>query len=232
MRQLFTGMFLVMGTLVACKKEEVGENQKLDPKDQKKYDLMTNQPGSWWMYGGSDSSVCIRRATGRDSTMKGFFFSYYERVDTMSDTKYTIADFFGKNGDRYVNLQDLDGYQNKYVTVVFFKDGVKPGDSWSNIDEVDFGIIKANIRINTRVEETNGTIILNGRQYTDVIRTHNDLYARTDLLQPEYTGIGTLDIWFVQGIGVIKTDMNVDILSGTLVKVYRDSLLDYHLEPE
>ena len=228
MRKLFACLCTLIITLTACKKE-VGENQTLDPKNQRKYDLMTNEIGSWWIYGGSDSTISRRIATGRDSTMKGFFFSYYERTDTTSATQYVTAEFFGKNNNNYVTLIDMDGTQTQYISVIFFKDGVNLGQSWTNIDQYSYSPWTFDIKIESKVVDTGQVMVLNGKTYTSVIQVHNDMEGKLPFPGSDYIDAGTLEIWFVKGIGIIKEDMNVVIGTNILKKVYRDSLLDYHL---
>jgi len=212
--------------LAACKKE-LGENHNLDPKNQRKYDLMTNEMGSWWLYGGSDSSVTIRKATARDSTMKGLFFSYYEKVDTTSAMKEIMPEFFGKNNISYVTMMDLDGNYTQFVTVIFSKDSVGPGATWVNTDNYKYGALNFDIKVESNVVDTGGTMVINGHTYSSVMRVHNDLWGKP-AVSSNYIKAGTLELWFVKGIGIIKEDINVDVY-GQLKKVYRDSLLDYHL---
>src|SRR5690606_8081756 len=193
-------------------------------KDQKKYDLMTDRPGSWWMYGGSDSTVTILSATGRDSTIKDLFFSYYERVDTTSAEKNIMPEFFGKNADRYIFLQDLDGSFTKWIIVVFYKDGMLKDEKWINIDEVDYMGLKFEIKVESAIKETDGVMTLNSGTFTDVIKIHHDFLGRVNIsgFDSEYTELGYLDVWFVKGIGIIKKDLNIAISAGGFSKQYRD----------
>ncbi|HRO44075.1 MAG TPA: hypothetical protein PL009_14665 [Flavipsychrobacter sp.] len=232
MKQLYCGFLLVLLAFSSCKKE-VGENQKLDPKNQKKYDLMTNKTGSWWLYGGSDSTVSVMTATGRDSTIKGLFFSYYERVDTTSAERNIMPEFFGKNTSRYVTLVDLDGTYTQFITVIFFKEDVPIGEKWTNIDNLDYLGLKFDVKVESRLVEMAGNMAINGKIYTDVKKIHHEFWGRIDLGIPsDYTDIGFMDVWFVKGIGIIKKDLNVTIAAGNFSKVYRDSLLDYYFVPE
>jgi hypothetical protein len=231
MRQLLSCFALVLFMLSSCKKE-IGENQKLDPKDQKKYDLMTNVRGSWWLYGGSDSTVTILTASGRDSTVKGLFFSYYERVDTTSALKDIMPEFFGKNTNRYITLMDLDGTYSRWVTIIFYKDGVPVGEKWTNTDKLDYLGLAFDIKTESSIVDTTGVMELNGRTYNKVIKIHHDFWGRVNIgFESDYTDVGYLDVWFVKGIGIIKKDLNID-LAGNFSKVYRDSLLNYHFQPE
>jgi len=227
-KQILTYLLSCTVLLVACKKE-IGENQKLDPKDQRKYDLMTNEIGSWWLYGGSDSSVSIRSATGRDSTVKSLFFSYYERIDTTSAMKDIIPEFFGKNKNSYVTLIDIDGKYEQFVTVIFFKDSVGPGESWVNTDKYKYASMNLtfDIKVESKLVDTGGVMTINGHTYTGIMRVYNNLTGKPNF-STNFTPVGTLEVWFVKGVGIIKQDLNVDIL-GQLKKTYRDSLLDYHL---
>lgn len=233
MKRFFAVLTFVALAFSSCKKE-VGENKKLDPKDQKKYDLMTDRPGSWWMYGGSDSTVTILSATGRDSTVKDLFFSYYERVDTTSAEKNIMPEFFGKNADRYIFLQDLDGTFSKWIIVIFYKDGVQKNEKWVNIDEVDYLGLKFQVKVESAIKETGGVMTINAKTYTDVITIHHDFLGRLNLggIDSDYSGLGYLDVWFVKGIGIIKKDLNITITAGDFTKQYTDSLLDYHFETE
>lgn len=231
MTRLFTCVLLGLLGFSSCKKEE-GENQDLDPKNQKKYDLMTNKPGSWWLYGGSDSTVTILSATGRDSTIGDLFFSYYERVDTTSLMKKTMPDFFGKNTNRYITLLDLDGTYTNWVTIIFYKDEVPIGEVWTNTDKLNYMGLTFDIKTESRILERGGTMELAGRTYTEVLKMHHDFFGRVNVgLPSDFSNIGYMDVWFVKGLGIIKKDLNISI-AGNFSKVYRDSLLNYHLEPE
>ncbi|MBS1783771.1 MAG: hypothetical protein JSS78_11960 [Bacteroidetes bacterium] len=188
---------------------------------------MTNEVGSWWIYGGSDSSVSRRIATGRDSTVKGFFFSYYERKDTTSATGYITPEFYGKNKNSYVTLIDMDGSMTSYITVIFFKDSVGIGEEWSNQDKYAYQIFNFDIKINSKIVDTGGVMTINGHTYTGIYHTLNSVQGKLTF-STDYSDLGTIKVWFVKGIGIIKQDMNISI-AGVYSKIYRDSLLAYHL---
>ncbi len=229
MKKVLFAFILCSIGVISCKKEDTGENQNLDPKDQRKYDLMTNETGSWWMYGGSDSTVTIRKATGRDSVVKGFFFSYYEKYDTTSADRLIYPEFFGKNTNRYITLQDIDGNYTQFVTVIFFKDSVGINETWTNTDNYSYGFLNFDIKVESRITDTGGIMQINNHSFHHVFQVHNDLFGKLSTGGSDYVKAGTLDMWFVQGIGIIKQDINVNVAGGLVKKVYRDSLLDYHL---
>ena len=212
--------------VVSCKKKD-GANQNLDPNKQDSTNYMSTKVGSWWLFGARNGEVTKRMATGRDSMKNGLRFSYFERMDTTSDYNTITPEYFGKNENKYLSLFDFDGGGTNYATLVFLMDDVNAGSSWTNTQDYTYGSYKLNLYVESNVEFVDGTLTLGNTTYTGVTKVHNKLKGKLQL-QAGYLDAGKLDIWFAKGIGVIKQDVDINILSFA-TKKHTDSLLDYHI---
>ncbi len=210
--------------LAACKK---GDNEKLGGDNVPITGFMSTKPGSYWTYGSNEGSVTIRRATGLDSIKEGRTYSYFETTDTTSH--YITPEYFGKNGDLYVMLIDMNGKQEDYFTVVVQKDSAQVGDNWSNTGSITYGGMKFNLLTEGEVVSVGGTLTINGNTFKEVVEIRNKLKGKPVTL-PAYVDCGTATMWFAKGIGIIKSDFNISI-AGAYKRQYRDSLIDYHIEP-
>lgn len=218
------GIFvLLLIAFSACKK--TGVNQNLNPDDQKPVDFMSTKKGSYWRYGTAEGEHYTRYATERDSVVNGLTYSYYERKD---DTTGSLSsEFFGKNGIYHLTLVDMDvSGGGSYLEYAFWKDSAVKGDSWNNVGTFNTPVVK-NIQVLLESYQTDDhmTMSWGGNTFTDVVHVHSDAKA-TGLNMK----IGTLDIWFVKGLGVIREEANIDV-SGFYTKSFTDSLLSYHIEP-
>lgn len=213
-------------SLIACKK---GDNQKLDGDNDPVSDFMSTKAESWWMYGSNEGTVTIRRATGKDSTMLGRIYNYYETTDTTS--QYVTPEYFGKNQDKFLMLVDMDlnGNRQNYMNVVVQKDNPQVDDSWSNTGSLSYGGMPFDLLTEGKVKSTGGTMTMNGITYTEVTQIENALKFKPKLT-PIYVKCGTATMWFAKGIGIIRSDFDISI--GSLYsRKYNDSLLSYHIAP-
>lgn len=211
--------------IVACKKKD-GVNKHLDPNQQEGSNYMSTTPGSWWLFGARNGDVTKRVATGRDTVKNGLKFSYFEKIDT--NTAYIAPEYFGKNGINYVSLFDMDGGQNNYVTLVFLQDD---HTSWENTEDYTYEGIKMNLWVKSSIAFSDGSLTLGGATYDKVTKVHHELKGKPQMMA-SYIDIGTLDVWFAKGIGIIMEDVNVNIslLGTTYVEMkHTDSLLSYHI---
>lgn len=214
--------------LVSCTKKD-GINQGLDPNNQKPYDYMSTKAGSWWVYGSaSDETMFTRYAGGKDSLVNGLKYAYYYRIDTT--TKFRTPEYFGKNNDKYVSLIDINGKMETYLTMVILKDNVTLGESWTNTETRMIEGYNVDMLIESQVVNVNGTYNSNGATYTNVTEVFSTLKAKSKLTAA-YTYCGTLHVWFVKGIGIIREIGDIDVLDGKVSKKYEDSLMSYHIEP-
>lgn len=204
-----------------CKKD--GINQHLDPSKQTANDYMSTKAGSWWLYGTADGKVYKRQSTGKDTTKNGLAFSYYESIDTNS--KYITPEYFGKNGNFYVTLFDLDGAQTDYMTVVIMQDSAVTGSSWSNTETYKGNF---DLLVESDVVSAGGTLVVNGKTYTDVSQVYSHLKAKPKAV-PTYIDCGTINVWFSKGVGLLKQDVNISIF-GAYNLQHKDSLMNYHIE--
>ncbi|XZF13711.1 hypothetical protein ACTHGU_18170 [Chitinophagaceae bacterium MMS25-I14] len=217
---------LLFFAFTACRKK-VGDNVNLNPSNQTANDYMPTTAGSWWLYGAVDGTVIKRHATGKDSVKNGLLFSYYESVDTNSG--YITPEYFGKNGDMYDMLIDLDGGQTNYMTIIVQRDSLYTGQSWDNTGSISYSGINFDLLAESHVVSLNGTYASNGKTYNNVVFITNNLKAKPSIA-PLYSNCGTIDMWFVKGVGIVKEKMNVSI-AGQFSKYYEDSLLDYSVAP-
>lgn len=213
---------LLCFALFSCNKND-GENQNLDPNNQNKFDFMSTKSGSTWRYGGRDGITFTRYARGKDSVILGATYSYYERKDDNAGSFQ--PEYFGKNNSSYLTLIDIDGNENNYINYLFWKDGATTGASWDNTGKVSSPIGNVNILIESYVAEDNLTMTISPNTFTKVVHVHSNLKGG-----PFNTALGTLDIWFVKGIGIIREEADINILSQYQMQ-HTDSLLEYHIVP-
>lgn len=215
-------------TISSCKK---GDNEKLEGPNESVKELMSTKEGSYWLYSSNEGTVTRRYATGRDTTMLGNTFDFYEKTDTV--TKYVTPEFFGKNGDNYLMLVDMEGSMTEYMNVIVSKTIPKPGDEWTNTADKTYSSIPFKLKTDGKIVSTGGSIELNGVTYNNVVEAENKLGVKVTG-QPTYTNCGKIKMWFVEGIGNIKTEFDIDIklLSMSVYKrYYVESLIEYHIEP-
>lgn len=212
--------------VTGCKKIQ-GDNQGLIAANQQANDFMSTKKGSYWTYGSPDGTVFTRTATGKDSVKLGLSYSYYERKQVGADS--TFPDYFGKNEIKYITLVDLDGNKTNYVNFILIEDSAKVGDNWNSTETITYSGANINVAIQSSVQSTGGTLVFGSTTYNNVVKVHSDLKAKLTF-SPAYTNCGSLNIWFVKGIGIIKEDADISIL-GFFSKQYNDSLLTYHIEP-
>lgn len=213
----------------ACGKK--GINEGLDPNAQKPYDFMSTKKGSYWHYGSRAGVSYKRFAREKDSVKNGLLYSYYERQEDTGAGLLT-PEYFGKNGTYYVTLLDLEengstpAPDNKYLEYVYWKEDATKGSSWQNTGTVNHSSV-GDVRLYTSSKEIddNLTLVSGNKTYTGVVHVHSDLRTVTF-----NTRIGTLDMWFVKNIGVIRQEAHINIL-GAFTKDHVDSLIDYYIQP-
>lgn len=221
---LFTSLLIFS----SCKKK-IGDNEKLNEPNAPVSGYMATTSGSWWKYASRDGNTLItRNATGRDSLKNGSVFNYYETID--ENTQAITPEYFAKKANSYVTLIDMDGSQNHYLMAIVQTENPEIGDEWSNTGSLSFSGIQVDALIEGKVIGTNQMVTINGQNYSNVVEVHNKLKAKAGILP--YTDCGTIKMWFSKGIGVIKTDFNINIMGGLFTKQYADSLVSFHLEPE
>ncbi len=217
-------VFTLFGLAASCKK---GDNTKLDDHNEPVSEFMSTKEGSWWTYGSNEGTVTTRRATGRDSLKLERIYNYYETTDTSS--KFVTPEYFAKNQDLYIMLVDMDGSQSKYINVVVQKDSAQVGDTWTNTGTVNYSGLPVQVLIEGTVTETDGNMTINGNNFTDVVTISNKLKAKV-IAMPTYVNCGTVTMSFKKGVGIIKSDFDINILS-YYSRRYTDSLLQYHIVP-
>lgn len=227
MKSLYAScIFLLVIAFVAGCKPKDGDNVDLDPNNQQWYDFMSSKNGSYWRYGSRDGILWTRHARQMDTMMLGKKYRYYERRDDGS-SGYD-PEYFGKNNNLYLTLIDLDGSRSNYVDYVYYRDSAKKSDAFTNTGQVNSPLGTVNIKIESYVADDNLTLTYGANTYTKVLHVHSNITGSVALLQN--VSIGTLDIWFRKGLGIIREEADIDIL-GQYQQHYIDSLIDYHIEP-
>lgn len=216
----------VFGFIFSSCKKKIGDNEKIKEPNESVKTYMSTKEGSWWMYASRDGVVIKRHATGRDSTMMGFIYNLYSTVDTNSLA--VTPEFFAKNEDKYTMLIDMDGTQSNYIVGIVQKDSSFVGDSWTNTKSMTYSGIPVDLLIEGEVKAINQTITINGNTFKNVTEVKNVLKAKTAVTP--YVNCGHVNMWFSKGVGVIKTDFNIDIMS-IYTRKYVDSLINYHIAP-
>lgn len=222
MRNLIIAVLACVAIVMVSSCKKSGVNQNLDPNAQKDYDFMSTKSGSYWKYGSRSGVTYTRYARGKDTVKNGLKYSYFERIDTAA---HLLPEYFGKNNQYYITLIDLDGAETTYLPYVFWKDSAKTGDSWDNTGQV-YHPLAGNVDalIESDQSEDGLSMTIGSKTYTNVVHVHSDI--KVTLLS---TRIGTMDIWFVKGLGVLREEFNIDIF-GAYTQSHTDSLIDYHIE--
>lgn len=216
---LLLGILLI--GLAACRKNN-GINQNLNPNTQIGYDFMSTRVGSYWKYGARDGVSYTRYARNRDSVVDGFKYSYYERQE---DTGNSITpEYFGKNDHYYLCLLDLDGNQTTYLKYVYWNEDAVQGDDWTNTATVYHPLAgNVTMTVKSTLNEVSASMTVAGNTFNNVKHVHSDIKAGAFNI-----GVGTVDIWFVKGIGVLREEAHINVL-GYYSSDHTDSLLNYHL---
>ena len=204
-----------------------GVNTTFDPNNQQNYDFMATKAGSEWRMGfrpinPEDTGIGVRRAMGIDSTVAGFRYSYYER--NVIGSPHITPEYFGKNDGFYTTTIDMTGSQQQYIQYAFYKDSATINEEWPNTGYVSYMGFAANVTITTRVVSVGSTERWNDSTFTNVLKVHSEI--TTDF--PLVPNAGTIDIWCVRGLGIIKEEANID-LAGFYTRKYADSLISWSL---
>lgn len=228
MKKAISILALITLTLIlhSCKKKK-GDNEKLDEKkNQTVQGYMSTVPGSWWMYASNEGAVVIREATGTKATVKDFEYDYYTSTDT--NTKWETPEYFAENEGKYLMLIDLTGEQKDYIPAIVTKENPKVGDKWTNTHSMSYQLLNFDLLIEGEITEILPTMTINGKEYKDVVKVYNTLKGKFALI-PQYQNCGYTIMYFSKGIGVLKTEINLNILS-VYSRDFKDSLIDYHFE--
>lgn len=233
MKRIFSIVIISLVSLSACKKK-TGDNEKLDPNDNVTIgDYMPTTVGTWWKFRGNNdgtATTVTRIATGRDSTINNFNYDYFESTD--SSSQWVTPEYFAKNGDKYISLIDLDGSRTSYINAVVYKEAAGVGDSWLNTHQMSYGSFNVDVEIRGEVTAVNVTENLNGVDYTNVQKSTNDLYIKNLIATAGlWLKVGTIKMSFKPGVGIIKTDVDINVLAGLYKLKYYDELVEYHIEP-
>lgn len=197
----------------SCSKKTEGTNQNLDPdKNTTVTEYMSTNPESWWQFRMEENNTVketTRRPTGNKATIDGFEYDLYHSID--SSTMYITNEYFAKNENYYLTLIDLDGSQSNYVKAIVYKDDGKLGDTWTSTHQMPYSGMNIDIEITSTISGINETKQLHGKSYDSVFVTSSTLRAKSGLIP--WTNCGTVEMWFRRGIGILKTDFNISILS-------------------
>lgn len=209
----------------SCRKK--GNNEKLDKgNNESSSELIPATTGSWWLMKADDNSVSKTTATGIDSAVGGGQYDYFEMKDT--STGYITPKFYAKNTDYYLNLIDLSDGDGQYVAAIICTVDPKAGDTWTNTSQMQYSGMTVDVKTEGKVTEVDGTLTINGHTYTNVIHTKNELKGKVHGT-PVWINCGELNMDIKPGVGILKSDLDVHILS-FFQKQISNSLLDYHIE--
>lgn len=225
MKYLFLLSLAGLTLMVSCKKK--GDNQQLNSDNQVSVDFMSTKEGSWWQYNSSDGNQYKRAATGRDSFKAGLTYNYYESTDLNSG--HITPEYFGKNNDKYLMLVDLSGTESNYMAAVLSKDNPVVGETFENTGSFTISGFPIDTKIEGEITAVNLTMTVNNNTFNNVVEVTNTLKAKPTAT-PLFTNCGTVTLWYSYGVGVLKEDFDIHILS-LYNRHYTDSLIDYHIEP-
>lgn len=226
MKKLF--YFLGAGILLSlalgsCKKKE-GDNQHLDDDNITIEDFMSTNPNSFWEYQSNEGEHFIRKPLGTTAIMNEREWDYYE--STEQNTGWITKEYFAQNGEYYVMLLDLDGSQTEYVEMIVHKEDANIGDLFTNSGTVSYSGFNIHIFIEGEVIETDLTYDLNGETIEGVTVIKNNFKAKTGILP--YVDCGDGELYFKEGLGILKMDIDLDIMS-FYTRTYKDELIDYFI---
>ena len=204
-------------SITSCAKEVTNN---LDPINSTIVTDSSFQPktaGSFWVYKNTDSVGVLKdtslvTATSKDTTINTLPYSVLNYDTThqyqylvnnrymLRSSAYTFNTSFGPVSVTGINLDYIDNIND----VV--------GTQW-NFMFVDGGNISVNIPpVGPTLIPTNGigiingaglSLTVNGTTYNNVILSHIAFTALISL--PNYTTIGSMDIYTAKGVGIIKT---------------------------
>lgn len=224
---------LALGAMIAfisCKKEE-GDNQKLDPNNNTTVDFyMSTDVDSWWKYNSTEdgnTTVITRVPTGTTEFMDGFEYDKY--IATDSATNYETNEYYAKNEDYYLHLIDLDGSQSNYVRAIVYKENASVGETWTSTHTMSYSGINFDIKIESEITGVDETKSINGKTYDKVFIVKSDLKAKNAILP--WTNCGTVEMWFQKGIGLLKTNLDISVLS-LFTKKTDIEIIDYYIADE
>jgi hypothetical protein len=223
-------LVLTLFLMSSCKKknpERVTDNSK-----RQVMDAFSTNKGTWWLFNAEDGAVFYRYATGETGGIKGLTMEYYYRIDTTSDEKEHIPEYYGKFEGKYLSMIDLDGGAKDYINFVYLKENYHTGMEWYNEEKEKIQGWNVVMGIDSKIVNDNETLVINGKIYDSVVHIFNNLKARLTVM-PAMVDCGDLEVWYKKGIGLIKNKGNIRIAPAGAVlveKVYGDQLLDYHIE--
>ncbi|HLS71414.1 MAG TPA: hypothetical protein VK027_07115 [Chitinophagaceae bacterium] len=219
-----TGISLVL--LASCKKIE-GDNKNLDPDNETVEEMMSTNPNSFWEYESNENDHFIRKPTGTKQMMNEREWDFYEATD--QNTDWITPEYFAKNKDKYVMLLDLEGSQQEYIEVIVYKENPKVGDKFNNTHKMSVSGINVDLLIESEVISINETFNYPNGTIEDVTVIKNKLKGKTGITP--YIDCGSAYLYFKKGIGILKMDIDISILS-FYNREYTDTLLDYYIEED
>lgn len=220
---LLTVLPLLLFGFSACKKVE-GDNKNLDDDNLSIEEFMSVNPGSHWEYKSNEGEHFIRVPKGTKQVVNDREWDYYE--STEQSTMWVTPEYFAKNGDKLLMLLDLDGSQENYLEVIAYKENPVVGETFTNTHELKFGIMNIHALIESSIYQTNATFEYQGDMLEDVTIIKNKLKAKTGVMP--YIDCGDAFLYFKEGIGILKMDIDLSIMS-FYEREYEDELIDYHI---
>ncbi len=216
----------ILPSMTSCNKDTDDPVNVIDTSEYLPNTFMNNKVGTWWEYGSSGDTATqdyTRYALDIDTVIEDYPMSYYHRRSHV--TGYYTPEFFGTYGDKLVTMIPLDKTQENYIPYVFYVRDSKVGDTWENTGRASYLTYTADVKIESSLEEVDLEMSWGGNTYENIYHVKSEIYATAARIHS-----GTLEIWFNDGLGIIKGTADFDIL-GAYSRVYRDSLVDYYLEP-
>lgn len=220
---LIIGSLGILSLFFSCKKIK-GDNQNLEENNQTIEGLMSVNPESFWEYETNEGDHFIRVPKGTKQTVNNREWDYYESTD--QSTHWVTPEYFAKNGDKLLMLLDLDGSQSNYLEVIAFKENPSVGETFTNSHELKFGIMNVQAVIESSIYQVNAVVEYQGTTIEDVVIIKNKLKAKTALTP--YIDCGDAFLYFKEGIGPLKLDINLSIMS-FYNRSYSDHIVNYEI---
>ncbi|BDS12255.1 hypothetical protein [Aureispira anguillae] len=173
--------------------------------------------GSEFLYSVTSSTAVdtIREYVVGDSIVDGYSCQVIQRTTTADSSITTYLAYCGNGNYMHKNLL-IPGYGVTVDSLVYLKDNLSAGDSWTNTFSGTFGGFSVVVDYENHYIATEATRVVNGETFNNVIQIRVDLYSTVFNVRQS---TGSFNYYFAEGVGLIENDVN------------QTKLIDYTIVP-
>jgi hypothetical protein len=186
-------------------------------------DYLPLTANSWWSYDYIDNGVPVP-----DTSLnlvigtKTYGGNSYTEIETSFNLTPVDTVHFRKSGNDYYRWGEYESFSNfftfdntQFADFNFLRENATTGTTWSSavLSGTSNGMA-ANLRYDFKIENANTTILVNGKNYTNVI--YMSVAVQISTLGLPYTKIENNQFYFSKGIGLVKTKY-VEAVGGTVL---------------